>query len=134
MFGISTDIRYSVISKCKIIMMNLDTFIKNHIIKERYANSHIVIKDIDECYKYAELIAQEIIKDANIIFEATYLKNMFFSTLKTNRQDISIINCNSNPELFEDNLYKSNKLVIFNNVHMCKEEFINDIKKGIWVC
>ena len=115
-------------------MMNLDTFIKNHIIKERYASSHIVIKDIDECYKYAELISQEIIKNANIIFEATYLKNMFFSTLKASRQDISIINCNSNAEIFEDSLYKSNKLVIFNNVHMCKEEFINDIKKGIWVC
>ena len=115
-------------------MMNLDIFIKNHIIKEKYTESHIVIKDIDECYKYAELISQEIIKDANIIFEVTYLKNMFFSILKTNRPDISIINCNSNTELFEDNLYRSNKLVVFNNVHKCKDEFINNIKKGILVC
>ena len=115
-------------------MMNLDTFIKNTIIKERYKSSYIVIRDMDECRKYAEMISQEIMKNANIIFEATYLKNAFFSMVKSSRPDVSIINCNSNMELFENNLYKSNKFVIFNNVHMCKEEFINDIKKGIWVC
>lgn len=115
-------------------MMNLDTFIKNSIIKEQYKSSCIFITEIDECCKYADLISQEIIKDANIIFGATYLKNMFFSNIKTCRPDVSIINCNSNTDLFSESLFNSNNFIIFNNVHMCKGDIVNNIKKGIWVC
>lgn len=115
-------------------MMNLDSFIKNNLVKESYKTSHVVVSDVDECRKYAALISFGTIENINLIFETTYLKNIFFSHLKTYRPETTIVNCNSSTELMEDSLHNSSKFIVFNNIHLCKEESTKNIKKGIWVC
>lgn len=117
-------------------MMDLNIYIKNEFIKNKLKEiPYIYINNIEE----AERIAYDISmgKYINIIFESSYLKNIFFSIIKLNRPDVSIINCNSNIKIFEDNILNNNGFIIYNNINRNIDNNVIEIikeNKGIFVC
>lgn len=116
-------------------MMNLNTYIKNEFIKNKLnETSYELITTLDESENIANRISSG--EYINIIFESSYLKNRFFSILKSNRPEVSIINCNSSLEVLINNIMESNDLIVFNNIHNCKNDVLNIIsdKKSIWIC
>lgn len=116
-------------------MLTLTQYIKSKTIRERFCENCIFVESMEDAEAYAFHVSNG--NYYNIIFESSILKDRFFSIIKTNRPDTSIINCNSNYERVSESLWESNGLVIYNNVHICKDEeilnIIND-KKGIYVC
>lgn len=116
-------------------MLTLTQYIKSKTIRERFCENCIFVESMEDAEVYAFHVSNG--NYYNIIFESSILKDRFFSIIKTNRPDTSIINCNSNYERVSESLWESNGLVIYNNVHICKDDeilnIIND-KKGIYVC
>lgn len=97
--------------------------------------SYILISNIEDAEKIAYRIAYG--EYLNILFESSYLKDIFFNIINENRPDITIINCNSNFERFEEKLWKSGKIIIFNNINKCTDDRILNIiktEKGILIC
>ena len=73
-----------------------------------------------------------------IIFAKSYLKTIFFEMVRYySDNDVSVINCNSNAEIFMKDLSEHNSIIIYNNINKCRDaEIIELIKKypGILVC
>lgn len=115
-------------------LINLSSYIKLDCVKNKFTESCEIVTNIEE----AESIARKISlgKTCNIIFETSSLKNRFFSTLKTQRQDICIINCDSGDERFINDINEAQGLIIFDNVNKCKDlNRFNYIKKNkILIC
>lgn len=116
-------------------LISLSMYIKNEFIKKKFYESYIVVDSIEEAEDVAYRVSQgEFI---NILFESSSIKDRFFNIIDTNRPDISIINCNSNKDRFEDAVWQSSGPIIFNNVGECNDNDILNIikdKKGIFVC
>lgn len=98
-------------------------------------NGFTKVNSIEE----AEIIANKVSRGEifNILFESSVIKERFFSIIDTNRPDITIINCNSNKERFEEAVWNAPGLIIFNNINKCKDSDILNIienNKGILVC
>ena len=77
-------------------------------------------------------------KSISILFEKTYLKNIFFEKIAIIDPNINIINCNSHEEKFFESIVDTNNFIIFDNLKFCHNpnilEYINTIKNKaiIW--
>lgn len=114
-------------------MVDLYTYIKQDL-KKIFNESCIIISDIDQAEQIAKHVAFG--DTYNIIFEASYLKNRFFTILKGYRNDVCIINCDSNINRFKKDVDESYGLIVCDNVSKCKDlDQLNYIKSNkILIC
>lgn len=105
--------------------VGLTSYIKNQYIKEKFNSHHIVINNMGDVEYYANKVSLGLI--GNFIFENSQLKNAFFSIIKTNMPNITIINCNSSYKRILDTLEEARGLIVYDNVHKCQNiELINN--------
>ena len=70
----------------------------------------------------------------NILFEYSYLKNRFYEFLQQHI-DTTIINCDSKPERFLDEVHNSEGLIIFDHIGKCSNlDVIERIEDKILIC
>ena len=99
---------------------------------KRYGSCKIV-STLDE----AELVAKSIAmgRYCNLIFEASYIKNHFFETLQIYNRDVSIINCDSKLERFENDILEAEDLIVFDNINHCKDfDLVKQVKNKVLIC
>lgn len=117
-------------------LIDLNSYIKCDFIKESFNKSYNIIDSIEEAEKYAKLIRNG--QRINLLFESSFLKEHFFTILKSYDINMKIINCNSNYNRFlEDYEHDNNTLYIYNNINNCKDlNILNLIKEniGVFIC
>ena len=72
------------------------------------------------------------LKNINIVFKNSMIKNHFIDSLSTARPDINVINCNCSVDKFFENDFSG--FLVFNNLKRCQHsEIIEEIKnhKGV---
>lgn len=105
--------------------------------RELFKESYIYVED----YHDIDLILNELVNSVQhrcFIFDKLYLKNNFLeAVLYYMNGDATIFNCNTSFTQFKNESKTLNSLLIYDNVHKCKDEQIVDwIKenKGILIC
>ena len=112
-------------------IINLNSYIRISSIKEQFE---------DDClYVTSDSQLSEVCNHINVIFENSQLKNRFFEHLILENINHTVINCLSSTELFEESLYNSRGIVIFDNVCCCRnneilEKVISYKNKKMLVC
>ena len=112
-------------------MVDLKTYIKLGHFKDNmglYEN----VKSLDEAEScaYRVLIGERF----NIVFDYSYLKNHFFEVLQSNL-DVTIINCDSKQDRFNEEVELTEGLVVFDHINKCSNpEVINKTKDKILIC
>lgn len=91
-------------------MIALDTCLKESGIVKK----NIYIKTFEE----TDLIAKKVSNGElyNITFEKSSLKSRFFLILKERRDDLYIINCDSNEARLKEDIENSYGLIIYDNI------------------
>lgn len=115
-------------------MKDLTSFIKNEFIKKDVIGTVKTVESIEDVNDCIRNISEG--EYFNIRFTSTHLKEKFIDKLTTIRPDASIINCNCSLDRFNENSFDS-KLLVFNNIKLCKHnEIIETIKnyKSILIC
>ena len=117
-------------------LIDLNTYIKCDFIKESFNKSYNIVDSIELAEEYAKKIING--DRLNLLFETSYIKEHFFTTLKDYNVDMKIINCNCNYDRFLEDFNSNEKsLFIYNNINNCKDlNILNIIKenKGILIC
>lgn len=117
-------------------LIDLNTYIKCDFIKKSFKESYNIVDSIDLAEEYAKKIRNG--EKLNLLFETSYIKEHFFSTLREYDVNIKIINCNCNYDRFLEDFNENDKsLCIYNNVNNCKDlDILNIIKenKGLLIC
>ena len=118
-----------MINKSNII--NLNSYIRISSIKESFEDDCLYVTREDQL--------KEVKEHTNIIFETSQLKTRFFEYLTSYAIDHTIINCLSSLDIFENKLFNSNGIVIFDNICCCKNHDILKIlmkykNKKLLVC
>lgn len=120
--------------------IDLQRYIQNDDIRKQFEESYIYIDADTDMKKYAMDIRynEALTKIPRLIFSKSVLKNKFFDMLGFyNDNDITILNCNSNIDLFRITFSGRGAVLIYNNVRKCDDEeileYINNYK-GILVC
>ena len=117
-------------------LIDLNTYMKCDFIKESFNKSYNIVDSIELAEDYAYKIRNG--EKLNLLFETSYIKEHFFSTLREFDIDMKIINCNCNYERFLEDFNPNDKsLYIYNNVNNCKDlNILNQIKEnnGILIC
>ena len=114
-------------------IINLNSYIRISSIKEKFEENCLFINDIDEINDI------NVYNCENIIFETSQLKNLFFESLKLKDVPHTVINCLSSTELFDNAVFNSHGITIFDNVCSCRnneilDEVIKYKNKKIMVC
>lgn len=118
-----------MINKANII--DLNSYIRISSIKEQFEEKCLYVKSEDDF--------KDIKEYTNIIFETSYLKNIFFERMILRDIDHTIINCLASTEIFKENLFDAHGIVIFDNVCCCRnndilEMVVNYKKSKMLVC
>lgn len=120
--------------------IDLHRYIQNDDIRRQFEESYIYIDVDTDMKKYATDIRYNdtLAKTPRLIFSKSVLKNKFFDLLGFyNDNDITILNCDSNIDLFRIAFRARGSVLIYNNVRRCDDkeilEYINNYK-GILAC
>ena len=114
---------------------NLTRYIKNSYIKDMFTSSYICVDSMEDAEKWGRNFS--LGEYNNLIFKTSYMKEVFFTTITSNRKDITIINCNSNTSKLNELLWNAKGLIIYNNIDRCEDPDVIDIirnKKGYFIC
>ena len=115
-------------------MIDLSSFLKHEFLKNNILD---VVEQVDTI-EDSELFAARICRGEyiNLKFKSSSVKEHFIDIISTMIPDVNIINCNCSLNKFNENCF-DNRLLIFNNVKLCKHaEILEEIKnyKGILIC
>ena len=101
-------------------IINLNSYIRISSIQKEFEESCLYVTSRDQL--------PEVCDYKNIIFETSQLKNSFFDYLNVHATKYTVVNCLSSLEIFEESLFESEGIVIFDNVCCCRN---NDILKQV---
>ena len=117
--------------------IDLNKYIQDDYIRSLFMESFCYIDDENK----VDDVLKGLVTNAShqrIIFAKSYLKTIFFEMVKYySDSDVSVINCNSNVEIFMKDLSECNSIVIYNNINKCRDAAIIELIKkypGILVC
>lgn len=117
-------------------MKNLSVYIKDEFVKRNIDKLFVNCISINT-FEDAKNIAESAgwcndLKNINIVFKNSMIKNHFIDSLSTARPDINVINCNCSVDKFFENDFSG--FLVFNNLKRCQHsEIIEEIKnhKGV---
>lgn len=103
-------------------LTDLSMYIKNEFAKQKISESFITISSIEEAEHAATDISQG--KQYNLVFKNSILKTRFFSIIEVNRPDITVINCNTNYRVFNQQVFEARSQILYNNFNKCDDDDI----------
>ena len=101
-------------------IINLNSYIRISSIQQEFEDSCLYVTNIEQL--------SEVCEYKNIIFETSQLKNSFFEYLNLHTTKYTVVNCLSSLDIFEEQLFDADGLVIFDNVCCCRN---NEILKQV---
>ena len=117
--------------------IDLNKYIRDDYIRSLFMESFRYIDDESKVHAVLKGLVTNV-SQQRIIFAKSYLKTIFFEMVRYySDNDVSVINCNSNAEIFMKDLSTRNSIIIYNNINKCRDaEILELIKKypGILVC